>query len=318
MRRTAALAVASLLLPGALLAAPDDPAAKIGTATITEGQLVQALLRRYGYVTLSTMMAREAIAQAAAQAGLTVTDAEVEARIKEFADWKDRHAILTGETYAMYLVGQGLTKELYAEAMHYDLLLEKMVAPQVQVTDQTVAQYYTGHAQEFVVDEAMRASYIRMANLDQATKVHDQITAGQLTFDAAVTQYSEDDLTKGVGGKYDGWVRRMDNPFSMALFGLQMDADISPVVDMRPLGYYIIRRDRYVRNYTLPYEEVRDDLRKQLTDEQTANLKDAQRRQILAAVKAQVLYQFPAGAFAPNTGGAAAGGGGAAPAAPGP
>ncbi|MBM3497520.1 MAG: hypothetical protein FJX74_02510 [Armatimonadetes bacterium] len=284
------------VLGGPLVAAP---VATLNGEPIDQQALYEFMLKRYGSQSLLKLMTAEAIRQEAVKRSVTVTDAEVEAEIARKRNLVNATAIETGIDFDMMLFSQGETLPLFRESELTRLRLKRLVAKEVSVPDERVQEYYRTHVAEFKIREGMKVSYLRMDDRDQMTEVRQSIIAGELTFEAAAKQYSNDPLTKDAGGKLDRWLPRGNSPFVQAAFGLLKDLDVSEIVPFPNLGYYLIRRDQYVRDLQLDFDEVKEDIREHLIAEVTQGLVGAKQRELMKAAKMDFLLQWPEGSFLP-------------------
>jgi parvulin-like peptidyl-prolyl isomerase len=222
-------------------------------------------------------------------------------------------AVETGVDFDMLLFSQGDTLVLFRESERTLLYLKRLVAADVQVADERIQEHYRTHVADFKIREGMRVSFIRMDDRDQMTEVRRSTIAGELAFEAAAKQYSNDPYTKDAGGKLDRWIGRGNTPFLQAAYSLLKDGDVSEIVPFPGLGYYLIRRDQYVRDYQLDYDEVKDDIRVLLETQMTQALAAAKQRELMKAAGVEFLLQWPEGAFMPpkpDQPAAPAGGGG--------
>ncbi|MGQ9730269.1 MAG: foldase protein PrsA [Candidatus Zipacnadales bacterium] len=273
--------------------------ATVNGQPIEQSQLYEYMLKRYGSRSLLNLITAAVIEQAAQKAQLTVSDAEIDAAIAKKRRSIDLTAIETGVDFERMLFLEKKTLPLFRETERTLLLLTKLVAAEAAVTEEEVQKYYQEHLTEFRLAEAMRVSYIRMDDREQLTEVRQAIIAGTQTFDEAARMYSNDPLTKDAGGKLDRWLRRGNTPFLQTAFTLLKDGDISDIVPFPYLGYYLIRRDQYVRDFQLDYADVKDDLRLLLENEKKQRLAMVKQQELLRAADIQFLIQWPEGSFMP-------------------
>jgi foldase protein PrsA len=281
---------------GAVLA---EPVATVNGQPVEQQAFYEYMLKRYGSRSLLNLIAAEAIRQAAAKQGLTVTEAEVDAEVAKKRQTFDQQAVETGVDFDMMLLSQGDTLPLFRDSERTLLLLKRLVAKEVSVSDERVQEYYRTNLASFKIREGMKVSFIRMDDGDQMTEVRQSIIAGELTFEAAAKQYSNDPYTKDAGGKVDRWIPRGNSPFVQAAYALLKDGDVSEILPFPSLGYYLIRRDQYVRDLQLDFDEVKGDIHELLVTQVTQALAAAKQRELMKAAKIDFLLQWPEGAFMP-------------------
>jgi len=297
--RITATAVGAVLLAalgGPLLA---EPIATVNGQPVEQQALYEYMLKRYGSRSLLNLITAEAIRQEAAKKGVTVTEAEIDAEIARKRETLDTTAVESGVDFDMMLFSQGDTLPLFRDGERTLLLLKKLVAKDVSVPDERVQEYYRTHLAEFKIREGMKVSFIRMDDREQMSQVRQSIIAGELTFEAAAQQFSNDAYTKAGGGKVDRWIPRGTTPFVQAAYSLLKDGDVSEIVPFPNLGYYLVRRDQYVRDYQLDFDEVKDEIRDLLVTQTTQGLAAAQQRELMKGAQIKFLLQWPEGSFMP-------------------
>ena len=300
MRRIGAVVAATTAVWCVLAAyAGAESAATVNGRPIEQQALFEYMLKRHGSRSLLNLVTAEAIQQAAEKQGVKVTDADVDAAIAQKRETFDRTAIETGVDFDIVLFSQGDTLTTFRESERTLLLLKGLVAKDVKTTDEAVQEYYRTHLGQFKLREAMKVSFIRMDDLEKTTEVRKAIIAGEITFEAAAKQYSNDPYTKDNGGKADRWLGRGDTPFLQAAYSLLKDGDTSDIVPFPGLGYYLIRRDQYVRDYQLDFDEVKDDIRELLETQTTQNLAAAKQRELMKAADIKFQLTWPEGSFLP-------------------
>ena len=77
--------------------------ATVNGQPIVADQLHNELLHRWGDITLGGLIQELAIAQAAAEAGITVTDEEVMERVETLQRNIDLGSMISGESFSMWL-----------------------------------------------------------------------------------------------------------------------------------------------------------------------------------------------------------------------
>ncbi len=281
-RRTRVAMIALLLIATAVLAGAQDDANPV-LATVN-GQPIDAesfreeLLHRWGDIALATLIQQLAIEQAAAEAGITVTDAEVEQRVEEFQRKCDANAPTTGESFSLWLARQKLTPYGFRQWMRGEMLLEKMVEDEAVVSDEDVRRVFDASQQQLRRPERMRISHICVTTLDEAETIRAEIIGGK-AFEDAAREYSIDPYTKDEGGNF-GLITRGENPFQQAAFGLTADGEISDPVQTQ-MGWHLIRRDEYLPASVPEFDEVKDEIREQLERQRLLTLMNRRRNEIM-------------------------------------
>ena len=106
----------------------------------------------------------------------------------------------------------------------------------------------------------------------QAEELLVRLRAGE-DFEAMVLEYSQDPGSRTKKGQLDMWLqpdmKNIDPVYLKAVFDIEKEGGYSDVV-RSSFGYHIIRLDEIRDAYNRPYEEVRDRIIKDLTDEYNA------------------------------------------------
>lgn len=177
-------------------------------------------------IVLNALIERELIAQAAADAGITVTDADVDAKLAEL-----RTAAGENGNFAAWLETNQWTEEEFRQALAREMLTEQMVA---QVT-----------ADVPVAVEQVRARYIQVADAALADSLLAQLQSGA-DFAALAAQHSLDQVTGQNGGDLGFFARGslLVPALEEAAFALQPN-ELSSVIaapnESGEMRYYILQ-----------------------------------------------------------------------------
>ncbi len=289
------------LLGCSVALAEEKPAAKVNGEVITESQLVQELMLRHGYAVLETMIEALAIRQEAAERGISVTGEQIEARYQQ--EWRKivssvRDPRLSdSQVFALWLAQRNLNQQTFREQLELQLLLERMVEDQIEVTDQEVAQYYESHRKQLERPEAIQVSHITVTTKEEAEKIRQQIVNGEITFEKAAQEYSIDPYGRDNGGLLPPMGRgELSNkawePVREQAFKLKADGEISPVFQT-PMGWDILRREAYQKGGTPPFEEIQEALADQLYQARLAQAAGEMRAAIVKTAKIERIIEFP-------------------------
>ena len=145
----------------------------------------------------------ELVRQAAEENGITVTDEEIQAQVDQ-----TRSQYPSDEAWESALESAGTTEDQYRDRLRTAMLeqkLEEQVASDTEEpSDEELLEYVQAYAPAF--SGAKRSSHILFNSNDAETaqKVLDQINNGEITFEDAVAEYSEDTASAENGGDV-GW-----------------------------------------------------------------------------------------------------------------
>ena len=264
------------------LAQEDKVVATVNGQPITETQLTDQMLMRYGDRTLLAMMQELAIEQAAAEAGVTVTDAEVQKRVQELQTSIDVKAPQTGQSFTLWLAEKKMTVVGLMAFMRSELLLEKMVKSQVNVTDQQVAEAWERGKGLWRRPEKMHVRHICVKTKDEADRIRQNLAGGQ-DFAQAAAAHSIDPYSKDSGGDI-GWIPRGEKAFQVAAFALTQDGQVSEPVQT-VMGWHIIQRIEHRPASSPNFEDVQGEIRDYLESQTLLQLMNNKRAETMAKAR---------------------------------
>ncbi len=178
--------------------------ARVNGQTITAGQLLDELRKRRGGPTLVDMIDAELIELAAREAGIEVSDEEMQLR------WQRAVAEAGSETDTRAILEQrGISEAEYRESLRIDLLLDKLVTATVQVPEQEVADFYREHQEDYALGERVKARMILLGSEEDARSLADALKEPGADFAGLATALSIDPATRENGGDM-GWIERDD------------------------------------------------------------------------------------------------------------
>ena len=281
LSRTVGAGIALILVFGTTLclAQEDAVVATVNGQPISASTLENELYRRWGEIALGGMIQETAIKQAAAEAGVTATEDEIDERADRFQQNIDMNSGGQAGNFTMWLAQQKMTPYAFRQWIRTELLLEKLVADEATVTDEEVRTFYDQQQDRFRQPERMRVSHICVSDKAEADRIRAAIIAGDQTFEDAAQEYSLDPYTRDQGGAF-GVIQRGDSAFQKAAFALEDDAALSQPVKSEK-GWHIIRRDEYMPASTPSFDEVKDALKQQLTQKKLMVYMNQKRAEIM-------------------------------------
>ncbi|HZV21568.1 MAG TPA: peptidylprolyl isomerase, partial [Hyphomicrobiales bacterium] len=179
-------------------------AAVVNGHPITNDQLVEEYLKDGGQPTLNELIDRELVDQAAAKAHVTVTPAEISAKL---ADAKKQFMAQLwmrspGITWAQFLTSQGRSESFVRENIRMTLLLEKLVAKTLPPIS-LAGKVHLYHILLLTTPQLGHTPHTDADAQAQLAKIRADIVSGKITFQEAAKKYSEDS-TASKGGDL-GW-----------------------------------------------------------------------------------------------------------------
>ncbi len=291
------VAIAFLLATGTVIAGEKESAVvvKVGEKVITEESLQQEMKAlapnyrirditgleekdraHYRRLVLDRLIERTILLDAAKDMRLNVPAKEVQQKISEIRTrFPDRNA------FNLALLKQNVTlKDLegkVGEALLIRKVIDNVTATTPTVSDAEIKKYYKEHPDRFKQPEEVRASHIlvkveRNAPKAERKKARKEIEALHKEIlkvaDFAQLARENSDCPSGKLADGDlGWFRRgkMAPAFEKAAFALKV-GEVSDIVETR-FGYHIIKVTDKHEARTVPLSEVKDKIKKELTEQ---------------------------------------------------
>lgn len=246
-------------------AAAAEAVAKVNGVTINSDQLYQAMLASGGAQTLDSLISEELINQEGQKDGVQVTDEDIE---KEVTSVKGSYG--SDAEFQQALTSYGMTIDDLKKSMKSQVLLKKILAPQVKITDDDIKKYYDENLETLKVPEQIQASHISVATKEEADAILAELKNGG-DFATLAKNKSLDTATKDNAGSL-GYISsgNMDEAFDTAAFALKAGETSGAV--KTSTGYDIIKVTDRKAAYTPTMEEKKEDIKTAITTQQLASL----------------------------------------------
>ncbi|CAM4090109.1 peptidylprolyl isomerase [Bacillus manliponensis] len=237
----AAATLGTLMLAACGSPGNSDPIATSKTATITKQEFDEQLKERFGKNVLYEMMAQEIMTEK-----YKVSDKEVDTEFKKIKEQM-------GDNFKLSLEQSGFKNEdEFKEQIRSSLAIDKAVKK--TITEEDIK---ARHKPE------IKASHILVSDEETAKDLKKQLDEGA-SFEELAKEHSEDPGSKENGGDLDYFGSgKMVPEFEEAAYKLEVGQISDPVKSSK--GYHIIKLTD--KKELKPYDEVKDDLRKELENE---------------------------------------------------
>jgi foldase protein PrsA len=170
---------------------------------------------------LQQLIEEELLLQEAKNAGINITDAEVETFIAT-----ELTALgITEEVFTQYLATQGITREelvgLYKQQLTIQQLFQEEIEPQINVTEEEIEAYYEVNKDQFYQDDMVTVRHILIEVSDtfsqeqaqaRVTEIMSQLENDFSNFCELVEQYSMDLGSAQQCGEYTFMKGQFNNP----------------------------------------------------------------------------------------------------------
>jgi parvulin-like peptidyl-prolyl isomerase len=247
-----------LSLARASLKSQKRPFPKVGT---TEYESIKA----QAMALLVQTAARELKAE---DLGITVSDADVEKRLK---DIKKQYFAGSEKRYQAQLKQQGLTESEVRAQVKTQILSEQVadkITKDVTVSDADVHKYYVDNKAQYVQRVRDVLEILVGKNKEKLAKqIHDQV-AGGADFGKLAKQYSQDPGSKNIGGKFTATQGKDVANFDQAVFSDSLKTgQLAAPVNTPEYGWFVIKATGDIKTKTQTEKEVADTIRQQLLQE---------------------------------------------------
>jgi len=261
----ASIAVVAVFLIGTLYAqdasVPPKVVATVNGEPIAYDALVTQLIETQGYAALQDLITETIVLQQVRAQNITVTDAEID---KSLGDFK---AQVGGEDgYQNFMRTQHRTEASIRHGLKIKLILTKLLADQLKVTDEQLHQVYTANTSQFFRPARAQMSHILLGDAASAQQVVAKLKAGE-DFATLAKQVSQDKRTADIGGQLG--ITEIDRLVpSVAEWVRTAAVGSASEVFRTALGYQVFRLDQRFPERQIPFEEARDQLRRDYIDTQ--------------------------------------------------
>ena len=241
-----------------------EAVATVDGEKITKEELYDTMASQYGSSILDNLIANKLVDLEAKKEGVKVTDAEITEELDALIESNGGE-----ESFNSALDYYGMTLEDFKQDIERSIKIEKLIAPQVKITEEDMQTYFEENQDQFNQTEQVRASHILVEDEATAQEVLDKINAGE-DFAELAKEYSTDGSAENGGdlgffGKGD-----MVAEFEDAAWALEMD-EVSGIVKTE-YGYHIIKKTDYQAAEEAKFEDHKDEIEDALFYEQVNSL----------------------------------------------
>jgi parvulin-like peptidyl-prolyl isomerase len=262
---------------------PSTAVARVGNDTITKAQfndLLAGAQRTYtarktafpkagttAYKSLQDqamqyLVQQSELEQKAKELGVTVTDKDVAARLKQI---KKQYFSGSEASYQKQLKAQGLTEPQLKQDLHAQILSEKLynaVTGKLKVSDAEIAKYYNTNKTQYGTAASRDVRHILVNNKKLADTLETQLKNGA-SFAVLAKKYSKDPGSAKLGGKLTITKGQTVAQFDKVAFSLKTGQTSPPVHTQ--YGWHIIQALSAVRPAkTTPLASVKAQISQQL------------------------------------------------------
>jgi parvulin-like peptidyl-prolyl isomerase len=238
-----------------------------------------------GRAVLGTLVDRTLLLQRAREAGLSVSDADVQRELEQRAEaWQN-----AGHSFEDQLRQEGLTADALMAEARDRLLAERFVVHKLGVpavpANEDVKAFYEAHRADYEKPEMVRALQIVVSSAEEAKSLLDQIRAGA-SFEELARKHSESPDGKR-GGDLGYFARgTMPKIFDETCFALRVNQTSGVVAS--PYGYHLFKVTDRRPAHKRTLDEARAEIERRIVAEHIA----AGERKLLDELRATAKVQL--------------------------
>ncbi|QGQ43951.1 peptidyl-prolyl cis-trans isomerase [Metabacillus sediminilitoris] len=231
--------------------------ATIGEETITREQWMAELESRFGKDTLRELVNIKVVEELAKKYDITVSDDVIE---RELAVYKSMYNPLDEE--------QAGNEEDWRQQIRYSILLEELLTRDVTIPEKEMKVFYENNQDLYNIAESFHLSQIIVKTEAEAMELLKELDGGS-SFEALALEKSIDEFTANSGGDI-GFVSK-ENEYVPTSY-IEAAKQLSKGEWSEPIkvdnGYAVITLHEKLEGQTYSYEEVKEQIRRQIALEQ--------------------------------------------------
>ncbi|TCN27768.1 peptidylprolyl isomerase [Mesobacillus foraminis] len=237
-----------------------DVVASVNGDSISKEELYSTLVKQYGASSLSALIDNKIIEQEAEKKDITITDKEITEELQTYIDSYGGE-----EAFQSALEQSGLTENDVKSDVENYLKIEKLLKPEVKVTEEEMKTYFDENKESFNEQEQVEASHILVDDKKTAEEVAQKLADGE-DFAELAKEYSTDASNAESGGELGYFSKgEMAAEFEEAAFSMAK-GDISDPVKTE-YGYHIIKVTDKKAAIEAVYEDHKEDIKEILFDQ---------------------------------------------------
>ncbi|MDP9353144.1 MAG: peptidyl-prolyl cis-trans isomerase [Chloroflexota bacterium] len=244
---------------GTAAAQPVDrsrPAAMVNGDPITFEELDTLLERRYAAQIIDQLIIERLIAQEAERQNITATEEEITAELE-----RARGSLQPGQDFEQAVTEQFGGQEAFREQLRLNVLLQKMLAPQIKLTDAQLQQYYNENKQQFASPEELHVLRVVSDTREQATAAAAELKKGT-ALEAVIQKSGSKQAGRAEQSADLGFVQvqTLSPEIAIAASSLQPD-QVSEPIELQEGGFAVLKVEARRGGEAPPLAQVKDRVR---------------------------------------------------------
>lgn len=227
--------------------------AVVGETPITRKDMLVELEKMYGEEVARSIVNQEVVKQMAEKYKVTVSDQSVEREWKMIKTMYSRSPLL-----------QTSSEELVKQQIKSSLLLDELLVKDVTIAEEELKSYYEGNKELYTLDDAFHLSHIVVASKEEADAVIKELKEGS-SFSSLAMEVSTDELTANHGGDL-GFLTHDSEMYPNVYLSEANELNTATWSDPISVDneYVVLYLHEKVDGMTYTFEEVKDQIRRQL------------------------------------------------------
>jgi foldase protein PrsA len=235
----------------------EEAVATVGKKTILRQEWLNELEARYGKDVLKEMVDQKVIEEMAAKYKIKITNQDVE-----------REYRMLQATYNSLSKQSVKNEEKWKEQIRSNLLLEELLTKDVEVSNDELSNYYKKNKELFHVPPAFHLSHIVVSTKEEADQVLQELAQGS-DFSTLAMERSIEEFSANEGGDI-GYLSEEDERYPVQY--IQIAKELKKGAYSMPIkvdqGYAIIKLEGKINGKKYSFEDVKEQIRRQIALEQ--------------------------------------------------
>ncbi|MCY8859208.1 peptidyl-prolyl cis-trans isomerase [Bacillus atrophaeus] len=232
--------------------------ATIGDKSVTREDWLKKMEDEYGKSTLEDMINVRVVEQLAKKNKLKVSDSDIE-----------REFLLIKAVNNSFYEDEHTTEKEWKDQIRYNILLEELLTKDIDISEKEMKSFYTKNKELYQFDDSYRIRHIVVKDQEEANRVLKDLKGGS-SFEAVAAERSTDRYTSPYGGDL-GFVTEAQDSIPAAYITeartlKENEWSTEPLKVSK--GYAIIQLKEKLNARTFTYDEVKDQIKRQIAMDQ--------------------------------------------------
>lgn len=232
--------------------------ATIGGKSVTREEWLKEMEDQYGKSMLEDMINVRVVEQLAKKNNLKISKSEV-----------DREFLLIKAVNNSFYEDEHTTEKEWKDQIRYNILLEELLTRDIDISNKELKSFYNKNKELYQFDDSYRIRHIVVKDEEEAREVLKELKGGS-SFEAVAAERSTDRYTSPYGGDLGFVTEASDNIPSAYIEEAKTikEDEWSQEPIKVSNGYAIIQLKEKLKARTFSFDEVKDQIRRQIAMDQ--------------------------------------------------